>query len=459
VVVVLVVAGVVGLRLLARTDPHEPTRWRVMQGQESAAVYSPPTIAVYSVPNIKPPHALPTLRDLGDQAQVRAIDLMQAADRQSHPWDDLRKALTDSEEPGEKDPFLFERVLVATVSRGAIWLPGDRMVRTQVEVIPSNCEFAAYTIAATDNETVKVSSVEATDTRKLPSDVGLKFPGLGEVQIGGLPGRESSVKTTSEVSSQFEQLGVDIKPNDLRINRESGVGGDVVGNTRIALSVTTDGVQIMKGATVPGSGAPRDQIVLAVTGLNLEGEAPSMDVVPLVPLPHCALRAAVHVFYEQRHILSGREFYDEAKHEVTFVHSKDDQQDVSVVGADDVSPFVWSIQIVAPHKEPDDDWGEGKMSALRARTSESGAFRLIVFSDYGRAVKLAHWVRTHPKEPLLSTPTGARPGDSAAYAFNYGASQFHGGGGDHGLAVIKKTGDACRMKRFAPAPDPTDETN
>src|SRR5262249_39580950 len=149
-------------------------------------------------------------------------------------------------------------------------------------------------------ETVKVSSVEATDSRKLPSDVGLAFPGLGEVKVGGLPGQESSVKTTSEINSQFEQLGVDITPTFLRIIRESGVGGDVVGNTRIAVSMTTDTIQIM-GADSKAQ-KPKDEIVLAVTGLNLDAEPPTMDVVPLVPLPHCALWATVSAVYEQRHI-------------------------------------------------------------------------------------------------------------------------------------------------------------
>jgi len=48
------------------------------------------------------------------------------------------------------------------------------------------------------------------------------------------------------VESQYEKLGVDIFPNFLRLVRESERGGDVVGNTTIALSMVTDPVMIRK---------------------------------------------------------------------------------------------------------------------------------------------------------------------------------------------------------------------
>ena len=44
-----------------------------------------------------------------------------------------------------------------------------------------------------------------------------------------------------------------------------------------------------------------------------------MKVLPLVPLPHCALRAEVWSIYEQRHVASGNEFYDESRQNVTFM--------------------------------------------------------------------------------------------------------------------------------------------
>jgi hypothetical protein len=46
-----------------------------------------------------------------------------------------------------------------------------------------------------------------------------------------------------------------------------------------------------------------------------------------------------------------------------------------------------------------------------------------VFSDYGRAAKLAHWVRTNPR------------GQLSGYTFNYDNIM--------GMAVVKQTKDDC----------------
>jgi hypothetical protein len=50
---------------------------------------------------------------------------------------------------GERDPFRFDRVLVANVAEGVCREPGDRMVWTRVLVEPINFEFAGYSVAET----------------------------------------------------------------------------------------------------------------------------------------------------------------------------------------------------------------------------------------------------------------------------------------------------------------------
>jgi hypothetical protein len=415
----------------AVNHPQDRGEWQsgahdssMSSGTDSNPDYSLPRVSVYSAPPIHPAYARPTLRDLGDLAQVRAIDAIeQASGSQSRrPWDDLRKTLSGDDEPGEKDPFLFERVLVATVSKGVKWPPGDRMVWTRIFVEPINFKFAAYTIAATENETIKVSSLEATKVRKLSADIGLAIPGLDGSKIGLAPANESTVKTTSDVSTQYERLGVDIMPTFLRIIRESGAGGDVIGNTMVSLSMTTDPESILAKKSRAVSEA---EINLVVTGAHLEedGKAQSINVLPLVPLPHCALQAKISAIYEQRHVKSGREFYDEARQNVGFIHDVDEKRTIELMGADDVSPFVWGIQLV-PKDEKPGKWDTDKL--LNARFSGVGvAWRPLVFSDYGRAVKLAHWVRTNSKKLKLS-----------GYEFNWAEGT--------GLAVVKRTKDDCR---------------
>ena len=68
--------------------------------------WSPPDISVYSVPAIPVPHPRLTLKDLGDRAQVRAIDAIEKASSSPLlPWQNLRPALSDADEPAGKGPL------------------------------------------------------------------------------------------------------------------------------------------------------------------------------------------------------------------------------------------------------------------------------------------------------------------------------------------------------------------
>jgi hypothetical protein len=371
---------------------------------------------------MKPPHPHPTLRDLAERGQARAIDFM-AHDSvpKPHAWPEMLNALNDGSEPGagEKDPFKFDRVLVATVAMGVNWNPGDRMMWTRVFVQPINFSFAGYTVADTDNVTVKVTSMEVTKTRKLSADLGLTVPGLDEGPKASLsPSNERTIKTTSDISAHYEKLGIDILPNFLRIIRESETGGDVVGNTKISLSVVTDTWTIHLPQIIDMSAKPEDDLVLLVRGTKLdevsEGDRgkPSIDVLPQAPVPHCPLKARVWMLYEQRHIDAGRKYYDEAKQTVSLVRDEDEKQDVEVVGADDVSPAVWSLKICS------DCDGNGrdknlKDNDLQAHVSSGGKPRNLVFTDYGQAVKLAHWLRLQRQGVTLSN-----------LKFNYPVSGF-----------------------------------
>jgi hypothetical protein len=60
------------------------------------------------------------------------------------------------------------------------------------------------------------------------------------------PSNERTIKTTSNITAQYEKLGIDILPHFLRIIRESETGGDAVGNTTVSLSVVTDPLMIRK---------------------------------------------------------------------------------------------------------------------------------------------------------------------------------------------------------------------
>jgi hypothetical protein len=419
--------------------------------------WNKPHVSVYSIEGA--PHSLPTLRDLGNRAQAKAIDLLeQNAASEGRSLIELRDALDDSEgaASGEKDPFRFDRVLVATVAKGASWDPGDRMVWTRVFVQPINFSFAGYTVAATDNETVKVTSVEATNSRKLSADIGLTIPGLEGPKASLGPTREQSVKTSSEVDAQYEKLGVDITPNFLRVIRESETGGDVVGNTTISLTTVTDALTIQKKSTnekLPTQPIG-DDLVLLVTGTHLDRDTASpqddtkqpvdadkkrtpspIDVLPQIPVPHCALRATVWMLYEWREVNKGRESYDESHQEVTLRRDAEDKADVDIMSADEVSPAVWSLEKCENDRCKD---GDENRNPLRA-TVRNGPlqWRKVVFTDYGVAVKLAHWLRTNENGPH----------SDLKYQFDYGSDSEHGAVDKVPLVPVKTTRDECRPQQ------------
>jgi hypothetical protein len=369
-----------------------------LPGERMSQDWTKPHVSVYSVAAVTPPHPHPTLGDLAERGQARAIDfLAKDAFAKPHAWPELLEALNDGSEPGagEKDPYRFDRVLVATVAKGVNWNPGDRMMWTRVFVEPINFTFAGYTVASTDNATVKVSSIEATTTRKFSADLGLTLPGLEEgpkASVG--PSNERTIKTASDINVQYEKLGIDITPQFLRLIRESETGGDAVGNTKVSISVVTDPYAIQaKKRGEKHDHIIGDDLVLLVTDTQLEDmpddrKKPFIQLLPQARLPHCPLRATVWMLYEQRQVDAGRAYFDEARQTISFVRDEDERKEVEIAGADDVSPAVWSLKICNGQCDP-----HGHNPTLQGQVLPSGHPRPLVFTDYAQAVKVAHWLR------------------------------------------------------------------
>ncbi len=395
-------------KLLKPAPVKEPIKWAPEDWRDAH-------VSVYSFRPTPPAVHLPTLRDLADSGQAHAIDFL-ARDSAStpHKWAELQQALSDASAAANQDPFEFDRVLVATVTKGTDWDLGDRMIWTRVFVQPINFEFAGYTVAATDNATEKVASVESTRGGKISADLALTVPGLEGPKADLAPSADHTVKTTSDVTTQYERLGVDITPGFLRIIRESEAGGDVLGNSTLSLSIVTDPATIRKNYPDDPSRPAAAEEVLLVTGTRLQDDAADLDddkasitALPNAVLPHCPLKARVWMLYEQRHITDGAQFYDESRQTITLLRRADAQRDVEIVSADDVAPAVWHIQILpgetgvtdaakAATKDAQDS-AAGKL--LQARV-EDGAWRDIVFTDYGEASRLAHWLRNKYKSKL-----------------------------------------------------------
>jgi hypothetical protein len=133
-------------------------------------------------------------------------------------------------------------------------------------------------------------------------------------------------------------------------------------------------------------------------------------------------RARVWMLYEQRDIEGGRKYYEEWRQSMKFKRNIDDEDEVEIVSADDVSPAVWSIKMLPNPLNTDEKHTAANF--LRAHV-EGGLDRTLVFKHYDQASQVAHWLRTHP-----NTSVGPGP-----LHFNYVA-------GDSPVPV-KNTCDEC----------------
>jgi hypothetical protein len=106
--------------------------------------------------------------------------------------------------------------------------------------------------------------------------------------------------------------------------------------------------------------SPADQASTAerigTLALRQAPESRASKAAPALPGTACRLMANVWMLYEERQIDKGWEFYEESKQEVSLLRKADPPRPAEVVSADDVSPALWSIQIVpSPETPPSND--------------------------------------------------------------------------------------------------------
>jgi hypothetical protein len=380
-----------------------------------------PEVGVYSLPKPGPnPSVPPGLKDLSDHGQSAYIEAL--AKHRAKPGvvrNELGKPIVESLQQDVHeghDPYRFDRVLVSSVMRGADMLPGDRLLWTRTMVKPVNFQFAGYTVAKTKNSTVKIATVEQDRSHTLSGKLKASIPEPGSPKLDVSAGSESDDKVTGDLTSQFEDVGIDITPEFLRIYRESERGSDISGNTQVELSMITDPKTIHFGDDPKKPNCPAgngDDLVLVVASAHLTDgqhllptDEASLDVRPQRSLPHCPLLARVWTIYEERKILSGGGSYNEGDQKVSLIrnvtyppssggagHQHCDSPAaaaergrncepgvvIPIVPADDVSPAVWYIKTE-----------EG--AAVKA-DSGTGSPRRLVFTDYTVASDVIHWIK------------------------------------------------------------------
>lgn len=365
-----------------------------------------PNVAVYSAPASIPPPAPVIPQQPPSPAPAQAIEASaKDAGSVAAAWRQLSTTLSGNERGIEHpDPYRADRVLVANVTKGLNAMPGDRLLWTRVIVQPINFTFAGYTVASTETKTIKVAGIENGNNSKLSLGFGLGalLPGIGK--DANAPSIESSNKATADISEQYQSLGVDIRPQFLRIIRESATGGDVVGNTMIGLSMLTNPNSISTTGSNPASRATiddRDRTAFVVDATHLTDgvqylgdDKANITLHSQEVLPHCPLIADVWMMYEVKKLVTGGYHHLEGLQNVKLIQDGEIKQKVEIVPADDIAPAVWSIR---RQKE------NGAGHALDLRANMPGdASRRVVSTDYTTMSELAHWLKANSPEKSLS---------------------------------------------------------
>jgi hypothetical protein len=381
-----------------------------------------PQFSVYSLATI--PRSVQTLREMGDLGQAEALKLLKTGE-------------------GAGDPFHFDRILVVNAAKGLDFGPADRMMWIRVFVRPINFVFSPYAVVG-DSKTAKVLSVENTSSRKISGGLELAIPGLEGSKASFSPSAEYSIQSSSDINREYQKLGVEIHPLLLQILRESETGGDA-SDAALPLTLVTDAQTIWKRFPADNCNSTEaataqrlsikdkchhgplahtedqdvsdsrdfqendEDVVLLVAGFRAYDEpaalggAPesAINVLPQVPVPHCPLKARVWMLFNERRVDDAKDSYIEGDQSVTFLHAAVDKTDVEVMSADEVSPAVWSLRICDTSQcdaEP--------LKFLKASGKATGVMRRVVFTDYGKAVNVANWLRSaQQKTPERSNLT------------------------------------------------------
>ncbi len=120
-----------------------------------------------------------------------------------------------------------------------------------------------------------------------------------------------------------------------------------------------------------------------------------------------------------------------SKQRVILTHDAEDKQDVDIVSADEVSPAVWSLKLCEnPQCSGAQDHDLQAMPEPPGSDPQS-SWRKLVFTDYGVAIRLAHWLRTNPNSTPANTP----------YKFNFPRDA---GRTYVSLVPVKATRDECK---------------
>lgn len=278
----------------------------------------------------------------------------------------------------------FDITLIATVAKGAAARPGDRLVWTRVLVRPNNFEFTGYTVVATDNKVLNIEHVQTQTTTSVQGQVSATLPVPANVGLSGTGSLSNQYTTSADINQQYENLGVDIRPNFLSILRESERNLDVAGNTLIILSAIIN-PQMWAAASNSGRTVPRMNPVLLVSSIELSKgnklvppSKANLNVASVEIPPYCPLTAQVRMIWDYRRVLRGADTYQEGNQSVRFEENATPWRTVTILPTNEVVPGLWALET-------------SDRTPILLKTTAGDQQRLI-FDNYNTARAFANWM-------------------------------------------------------------------
>jgi hypothetical protein len=402
-----ILTGAAIATLLAGCHP-EQYRWsQTPSFVESAALESlkgagedRPTVAVYSYAT---PSAVTKSPAAGASSQSKPVGVQSLSDRGQEAFIDRIASVAkdpnatlqaivgkaDNAASGGEGIKLveenqFDRTLVVSVSKPISAKPGDRLMKTIVEVTPSvqgAFEFAGYTIPATDT---KLQSIAHVDNKTVASLSGTLSPTLKGAVKGAGEATASIADTTegtADIGEQYENLNVDITPRKLRIIRESERGLDLAGNTiinPITIALPTDTL-IYTAFLVPSSST-----------FFKDGKPIKPDLISFTPsiiqFPATSdLKVDVKLIYQLRQPDdNSRKYYVEGSQKVSITSDVVVANGQTLIRGSELTPTRFHLL---------DNRNQGSLYM-----KVEGIQLEVIFNDYYAAHQFASWMNlVHPK--------------------------------------------------------------
>jgi hypothetical protein len=190
--------------------------------------------------------------------------------------------------------------------------PVDRLARTQVTIVPVNFQFAGYTFAQTEYQTIDLETITASQSQSASLTLSPSLGNTIEAVEAGVSAEQSrqSVYTNR---ARLRDLSVGYSPRRITLTRDAGPGMNLWGITLLKVSVRP----IDETATLAETLVTGYKIADETTGADLAAAdatiALSLDTV----WRPTALFVCARLSHVARHVTAGMEYYDEGRQQIS----------------------------------------------------------------------------------------------------------------------------------------------